>query len=548
MPNVYTGNVYLGGLKKDEAESRLSSQENIPEKIKVVIDNKDFYINIKELGFSYNIPETVNNAYLAKRSVNNVVLLLLNNKIVLEPTYTINKQAFEEKVGEILDKINIERVYPYLSIKDGVINFEKGKPGKIIEKNEVISSLRERFISFNFSPVIFNTKKIDVSLDEQEIQNFKDNGENIIGKKMVLKGADKTFEYQDEKLINLLKPNSEYNLPELDSIVKGVELQLNRDPLDSVFIFDEGKVKEFTPSSDGIRVDSKQLSEEILNYLQDIEKQSDMLPEEQNGKPEQIDIQIPLTKIPPKITTENINNLGIKELIGRGDSKFAGSIPSRIHNVSLASSKFNGILIAPGEIFSFNKMLGDVSKYTGYQQAYVIRDGQTVLGDGGGVCQVSTTLFRATLNAGLPIVERRAHSYRVGYYEQGSPPGIDATVYDPTTDLKIINDTPKHILIQTKVDVYAKTLVFELYGTSDGRVATITKPVITNMTPPPEDLYTDDPTLPMGQIKQIDYKAWGAKVYFKYSVIRNGEIVFEKTFYSNYQPWQAKFLRGTAPI
>src|SRR4030042_1793163 len=205
MPNVYIGNLYLGGLKKDEAESRLSSQENIPEKIKVVIDNKDFYINIKELGFSYNIPETVNNAYLAKRSVNNVILLLLNNIMVLDPTYTINNQAFEEKVGEILDEINIEPVYPNLSIKDGVINFEKGKPGKIIEKNEVISSIRERFISFNFNPVIFYTKKIDVSLDEQEIQNLKDKGENIIGKKMVLKGADKTFKYQDEKLIKLLQ-------------------------------------------------------------------------------------------------------------------------------------------------------------------------------------------------------------------------------------------------------------------------------------------------------------------------------------------------------
>jgi vancomycin resistance protein YoaR len=114
--------------------------------------------------------------------------------------------------------------------------------------------------------------------------------------------------------------------------------------------------------------------------------------------------------------------------------------------------------------------------------------------------------------------------------------------------LKFINDTPKYILIQTKVDTKAKTLVFELYGTKDGRVATITKPVTSGVTPPPDDLYIDDPTLPIGQVKQIDYKAWGAKVSFKYSVVRNGEIIFEKTFLSNYQPWQAKFLKGTAPI
>jgi vancomycin resistance protein YoaR len=545
MPNVFVGNVYLGGLKMDEAESRLSSQEKVPEKIRITVDKEDFYINLKELEFFYNTKEALKNAYFAKRSVNNTVRLVLNNKIVLEPTYAINNQILEEKVDGILDKINIEPVYPYLYIKEGVLDFEKGKPGKIVEKGELLYALRDRFLNFNFSPIIISSKIVDVTLDDQKIQNFKERGEKIIGKKMILKGDNKTFEYPDEKLIKLLDPNTEFNLSELDLIIKEVESQLNREPQDSIFIFEEGKVKEFTPSSEGVRVDPKLLSENILNYLKDLEKQSGILPGEQNDKSGGIGIEIPLTKISPNITTANINNLGINELIGKGNSKFASSIPSRIHNISLASSKFNGVLIAPGETFSFNKTLGDVSNYTGYKQAYIIREGQTVLGDGGGVCQVSTTLFRATLNAGLPIVERQAHSYRVGYYEQDSPPGIDATVYDPSADLKFINNTPKSILIQTKVDTNAKTLVFELYGTNDGRVVTMSKPIITNLTPPPEDLYIDDPTLPMGQLKQIDFKAWGAKVYFKYSVERNGEIVFEKTFYSNYQPWQAKFLRGT---
>jgi vancomycin resistance protein YoaR len=88
-------------------------------------------------------------------------------------------------------------------------------------------------------------------------------------------------------------------------------------------------------------------------------------------------------------------------------------------------------------------------------------------------------------------------------------------------------------------------LEFDIYGTNDGRVATITKPVISAITPPPEDLYTDDPTLPLGKVKQIDYKASGAKVYFNYKVERDGIVIYEKNFYSNYQPWQAKYLRGT---
>jgi vancomycin resistance protein YoaR len=192
-------------------------------------------------------------------------------------------------------------------------------------------------------------------------------------------------------------------------------------------------------------------------------------------------------------------------------------------------------------------MLGDVSVYTGYQQAYIIKGGQTVLGDGGGVCQVSTTFFRAALDAGLPIIERHPHAYRVSYYEQNSKPGFDATVYSPSVDLKVKNDTPAYILIQTKTDIKNATLTFELYGTSDGRVATVSSPYIWDVTPAPPALYIDDPTLPAGQIKQIDFAAAGAKTSFDYKVTRGEEILQQKTFYSNYRPWQARYLRGTKP-
>jgi len=135
----------------------------------------------------------------------------------------------------------------------------------------------------------------------------------------------------------------------------------------------------------------------------------------------------------------------------------------------------------------------------------------------------------------------------VGYYEQDSAPGFDATIYAPSPDLKINNDTPGHILVQTSVDTKTSTLVFEIYGTKDGRVASVTKPVVSAQVAPPEDLYVDDPTLPAGTVKQIDYKAWGAKVSFNYLVTRNGEEIYKKTFVSNYRPWQAVYLRGTAP-
>jgi vancomycin resistance protein YoaR len=167
------------------------------------------------------------------------------------------------------------------------------------------------------------------------------------------------------------------------------------------------------------------------------------------------------------------------------------------------------------------------------------------LGDGGGVCQVSTTLFRAVLNAGLPITERQPHAYRVSYYEQDIGPGFDATVFLPSPDLKFKNNTPSYLLIQTKVDQVNKKLTFDIYGTSDGRKVEISPVRIWDKQPPPPDLYQDDPTLPAGTIKQVEHKSWGAKVAFDYKIVRGEEVLSEKTFYSVYRPWQAVYLRGT---
>jgi vancomycin resistance protein YoaR len=187
-----------------------------------------------------------------------------------------------------------------------------------------------------------------------------------------------------------------------------------------------------------------------------------------------------------------------------------------------------------------------VSANTGYQQAYIIQNGRTVLGDGGGVCQVSTTLFRAALNTGLPIVERTAHAYRVGYYEQDSAAGLDATVYSPTVDLKIKNDTPGYILIQTIVDPDSMHLTFNLYGKKDGRVAEVSKPIVYDQTPAPPPRNEDDPTMKKGTTKQVDFAAAGAKAKFSYKVTRSGATLIAQDFYSSYRPWQAVYLVGTA--
>jgi len=291
---------------------------------------------------------------------------------------------------------------------------------------------------------------------------------------------------------------------------------------------------EFKPARKGQVLEETETVALIISALEQLEADKN-----------EVSAQLPVSLIDPQTSTADANSLGIRELIGQGVSYYTGSISDRVHNLTLAANKLNGVLVPPGEIFSFNEKVGEISVATGYRRAYIIKEGRTILDDGGGVCQISTTMFRAALAAGLPITERQAHAYRVSYYEQQYQPGFDATVFSPSPDLKFKNDTPGHILIQTDVDAQQGKLIFSFYGTKDGRVVTISPARILERAAPPPDLYIDDPTLPAGQIKQLEHKIWGAKVAFDYKVMRRDEVLQEKTFWSNYQPWQAVFLRGT---
>ena len=189
-------------------------------------------------------------------------------------------------------------------------------------------------------------------------------------------------------------------------------------------------------------------------------------------------IEFVVNKIEPTISTENLSDLGIEELLGHGESNFKGSPKNRIYNINVALKKFHGHLIKPGEEFSFTTILGLVEKETGYKEDLVIKNNKTIPEYGGGVCQVSTTMFRVALNAGLKITERHNHAYPVQYY---SPQGTDATIYVPKPDFKFINDTTSYILIQGKIQ--GTVLSFDMYGTSDGRKVELEGPFVTERTP-----------------------------------------------------------------
>lgn len=237
--------------------------------------------------------------------------------------------------------------------------------------------------------------------------------------------------------------------------------------------------------------------------------------------------------------------LGITELVSESTTWFWGSPSERKHNIARAASNFYGIVVAPGETFSFNKYLGDISEEDGYETGLIIWGGRTIEGVGGGVCQVSTTLYQSAFWAGFPIVERWAHGYQVGYYDDGEGPGMDATVFSPIIDFQFVNNTPYHLLIENYFNETNQSLWFKFYSTSMGRTVEKEGPLFDNVRPPKPDIWEFNDKLAEGEIKQMDWAVEGADVTVYRTVYnQSGEIILEDTFVSNYIPWQNIYEYG----
>lgn len=250
--------------------------------------------------------------------------------------------------------------------------------------------------------------------------------------------------------------------------------------------------------------------------------------------------QAPLVMVEasPAVDMNRIAEMGILELVASGVSYFKGSSAARVHNIAVAAEKFEGLVIPPGEIFSFNQGVEDVTAANGFEDSLIIWGDQTATGVGGGVCQVSTTLFRAAYNAGLPIVERYNHGYIVGWYGE---PGLDATIFTPSVDFRFRNDTGAYVLIDPVVDTAAGLMTFNLYGTKPARDVTISDPVQSEVKTPEPPEYRIDELLDAGQRKQVEWEQKGMTVTVTRTILENGTTRTD-TIVSRYQPWRAVYL------
>ena len=542
-PFTFVGDINISFLTKGQSIQKLQSKFNqrSKEKLQFYYDQKSYPLDIatSSARLDYSAIDS-NFSQIHSGSILNILqdqfqTLIFTSRIHPKITLFLTEQA--DKIATAIDKPPQDAQLTFdetpIATDSTRIQIKEGVNGLTLDRNELENQISQFLLSEKYQNEL-PIKTVPPKITTERVIRAKRVLEQTL-KQPIKLIFDKTNWFLDTKqLLTLLDLQSDEDLlldkEKAYTYLEKIASEINQDVQEGLFEFnpDTKRVAAFKPSQEGRKLDMDKTYQALTNTLV-------------SGKEKSINLPISITK--PKIQTSDVNSLGIKELLGRGISHFAGSIQNRIYNINLTASKLNGVLVPPGEIFSFNQTVGDITAATGFKQAYVIKSGRTVLDDGGGVCQDSSTLFRAVLYAGLPVIKRTAHAYRVGYYEQGFPPGLDATVFYPTVDFQFKNDTPAHILVQAYTS--GLTLYVDLYGSSDGRVSTISKSIVTNQTPPPPELRQDDPALPKGEVKQVDWSAWGANVNFTRTVTRSGDEIIKETWKSAYKPWQAVYLVGT---
>jgi vancomycin resistance protein YoaR len=559
-PGVSVAGADLSGLEPAEAAVVIEERIDFPRRGRILFGDgeKIWLASPAQLGFFLDPQATALSAYNLGRQGNPVSRVLAQfdawySGEQLPPLYVFDESRAQAFLAGIATQNDIPTMDASLSV-DGVdVVVRPGQVGRSLETTGTLDLLREQLQTLTDGEVpLVITETPPVILDVEEQAEL---ARQILSEPLVLKLPDEKegdpgpWKFERDVLAQMLTIERVYSpdgdhyqvglqAEQLRSFLEGLAPELLRYQQNARFMFndDTRELEVIEPAVTGRELDVgstiRSINEKLLAGDHNIS----------------LDMLIHEPEVGDDATAEE---LGITELVSSHTSYFYGSSNARVQNITTASSRFHGLLVPPGATFSMGSVLGDVSLDTGYAEALIIFGNRTIQGVGGGVCQVSTTLFRTVFFGGFPIVERYPHAYRVSYYELKADggydtrlAGLDATVFVPLVDFKFLNDTPYWLLMETYVNEAARTLTWKFYSTSDGRAVEWDSSGLDNIEEPPDPVYEENPELAKGEIKQVDWAVEGADVTITRTVTRDGQVLIEDTISTHYLPWQDVFQYG----
>ncbi len=499
---------------------------------------------------NFNISKILVQAY-GNRKQRTFKYYLLNNYRLINPriikaTYTLNQNKIKTVLQDDFPELNIPAISAYFSVtntNNGTkyqLQINPEELGRTIDYNAVLKTLNYNLANLDNNQIIIKTYSNYPKIKQSDLIDLKPEVKKIINRGNLSLHINtpitKYWEINPDEIITWISIENiktanilSFNQNKIEKYLKiHIAPSINKAAIKPQFKIINNKLSNWQNGTNGRQLDLTASAAQITKNFFAGKNNSNLIIKE-----------LPDESLMTGHTSD------IKEILGIGQSNFRGSPVNRVHNIEVGAADLQGLLIKPGETFSLVKALGEIDAKTGYLQELVIKGHKTVPEYGGGLCQIATTLFRTALAAGLPITMRENHSYQVGYY---APAGTDATIYDPLPDLRFINNTKHYILIQARI--VKNKLYFDFWGTSDGRIATTSAPVIYNIVKPEPTKIIKTDTLKPGKRKCTEDSHNGADAYFDYTVTYPANStttpVHKRRFYSHYVPWQAVCLVGEA--
>jgi vancomycin resistance protein YoaR len=553
FPGVSVAGVNLSGLTPSDAAVKLNQALSYPITGKVLFKDgeKAWVASPAQLGMVFDPSSSASTAYRLGRSGGLFGALrgqirAAGKGVSVPPVVVFDERVAHQYLTQIAAQVNQPLQEASLSLEGTNVVARPGQVGRELKTEATLIYLTAQLQTFSDGevPLVIQETQpqaLDVSAQAETARQILSQPLSLTIPNAA-QGDAGPFIYTPEVLVTMLTVQRVQNGDQADvrvalnpkmlrDLLVPVKDQVDRLPSDAKFIFND-QTRQLDLMQDSRVGRALDVDASILSINEAV------------GRGEHTAALVINEEQPRVAATSTAQDLGITELMWEETSYFYGSSAARIQNISAAAASYHGVLIAPGEVFSMGQYLGDVSLENGFAEALIIYGGRTIKGVGGGVCQVSTTLFRAAFNAGFPIIERTPHAYRVSYYEQTASgnvdtrlAGLDATVYFPLVDFKFKNDSPYWILMETYMG--GSSLTWKFYSTKDGRSVTWETTGPTNVTSAPPPTFEENPELRKNEMKQVDWSANGADVTVTRTVWRDGGVLYQDTITTHYEPWQA---------
>ncbi len=547
LPGVRVGDVSLDGLTWEQAEQALQRayKQVAAPPVEVRWGSQIWFLFPEAVGQQPDLRDALMAAYAVGREESwqarwRSQLRLVRQGLTMDVPWRQDPGKTRWWFNRLVIQVYVPLREPSVSFDGREVVYTPGQPGREVDITTTWPRLQQALsevTDLGLPPKPLTVAVREVSPAVVDVRTLEESVRHLATQPIILRAGEQTLAldpFQLSPAVTLVPSNAGEN-PEvrvdrdhLREILTQLAATYRRPPVDARLDYDpiNDRFIVISPSQNGWELDVDAAVEAVASALE-------------SGQRE---VQVPVRVLRPQVPMDATPAaLGIREVIGEGVTYFRGSSAPRVANIVRSAEAVRGVVIPPGGVFSFNEAAGAITAANGYEDSLIIWGDRTAVGIGGGVCQVSTTLFRAAFYAGLPIVERWNHGYIVSWYGE---PGLDATVYSPYVDFKFKNTTNAYVLVQPIVDVEEGVLIFRLWGTDPGWEVEVSEAIKENIQEPPPPVYQEDPSLPTGVVRQVEWAKPGMTVRITRTVRRGDTIIEQREFVSTYQPWRAVYLYG----